>query len=170
MPEPITRVVKLSSIPPATRLNLEKGYWDAQVRHLALLGSDEALKFELCVRDGDRYAQGIRSSLNNASAKAGIRVSILIRGRSVYVWRSGTRPRSAAHRPPRKPICCQVCERTLQRPITGASIQYVCPRRGKRNSPCQRVRRLSLLYGITIEEAKLRSTVWRAATERRVAA
>lgn len=148
-PEPRRRVVKKSDIPVAQPMNLPKGYWDSAVKHMMLLRDDEALEISA------PYAAqlvSMRSAINAAAARAGIRITVLARGSRMYVWISGKRPRKWG-RPPREPVRCQVCGRTIIRPRTGGSRQYVCAGIGNRKSLCQRIRRYSQEHGISVAEA-----------------
>lgn len=161
-PEPKRRVVKKSDVPAAQPMNLPKGYWDSALRHMMLLRDDEALEISA------PYAAqlvSMRSAINAAAARAGLRITVLARSSRMYVWIFGKRPRKRG-RPPREPVRCQVCGRTIIRPRTGGSRQYVCAGIGNRKSLCQRIRRYSQEHGISVAEAIERLRANRKADER----
>jgi len=154
--EPERRVIPRSDVPPPDRMNLAKGYWDSVVRHLLLLGRDEVMAIDM--PPGHAYSG--RTSLNGAAAKAGVRVSIVFRGDVLYAWSTGRRMPSPKAVPPRKPIRCRVCDRTVIRPRTGGSVQYYCGPEGGKRSVCLYLAKFARDTGISIAEAKLRSPRW----------
>ncbi len=155
--EPEGKVILRSQIPPAYSPNVEKGYWDAVVRRLALLTNEEALQLSLA---GERITMSMKSSLATAAGRAGRRVTILVRGDCVYAWISGECEKRR-HRPPRPSFNCEVCGRVIVPPKSGASIQYVCSGAGPRNW-CRRVRRFAQVKGMTIRDADHYLRDWHA--------
>jgi hypothetical protein len=156
--EPEGDVVLRAEIPPPCPPNVDKGYWDAVVSRLALLTEDEALQISF---PGDQITSSMKSSLFTAAARAGRRVTILVRGAYLYAWLSGERERKR-YLPPRPPFVCEVCGRVIVPPKSGASRQYVCGLVAGRASRCQRVRRYAKENGVTVREADEHFRAWHA--------
>ena len=129
--------------------HITKGYWDSSIRHLQLLGPNQLLKFFFY---SDQAALRVRSSIHSAAARAGVRVSVKVRGAVVLVWKTGTRDSTATYLP-RPAIACEVCKEALV-PRPGTTKQFVCGGKGNQKSKCQKVRRCA--RGISIEEAAAR--------------
>ena len=156
-PEPERQVVRQSEIPPPGRLPMPKCFWDSVVRHLALLEDGEALQLRAPVGDA---SNSMKSSIATAAARGGVRVKIVIRGAEVYVWLVGVRDRKG-YIPPRPPIQCEVCGKTIIRPRTGGSVQYTCSGTGTRKSDCQKIRHYARIHHVTIPEMVERIRVHR---------
>lgn len=147
--EPKRRVLKQSEIPTKVPLQPPKGYWDSVLRHLELLGPDDAL--EITLRD-EQDTASMKSSLWSAARRHGVRLRTLTRKEKMYVWIAHRDcPTEARQR--RTPIECEVCRRTIIPPRTGASRQFVCAGIGNRKSRCQKIRRYAREHDISIEEA-----------------
>jgi hypothetical protein len=156
--EPEGEAVLRSEIPPPCPPNVQKGFWDAVVRRLALLNDQEALKIAF---PGDQITNSMKSSLFTAAGRAGLRVKIIVRAACVYTWITGVR-NPKRRRPPRKPFPCEVCGKPVIPPKTGASVHYVCRPTGSQRSWCYRVRALARKRGITIKEADQYLRGWHA--------
>ncbi len=77
--------------------------------HLHLLGPNQVLKFFF---HSGQAPLGVRSSIHTAAARAGVRVSVKVRGAVVYMWKTGTRESTAIHL--RRPaIVCEVCGKAI---------------------------------------------------------
>lgn len=148
-PEPEERVIDRSAIPTIDAPVIAKGYWDSAIQHLGLLDHDQALEISL---HGYQCAASMRSSFHAAAARAGLRISVFIRGSCIYAWIVGARVGSQT-RLQRGPIHCEVCGREIIRPKTGGSKQFVCAGNGLLKSTCQKIRRYSQIHRITIAEA-----------------
>jgi hypothetical protein len=146
--EPERSVVDRSEIEAVQSSRIAKGYWDSTVRHLLLLGPDQALK--LAFKSG-QAPHGIRSSIHMAAARSGVRVGVKVSGAVVYIWRAGARERAAAH-VSRPLIKCEVCGKLIT-PRLGVSKQYVCAGKEGQKSECQKTRRYAREHGISIAEA-----------------
>lgn len=156
-----------SDIPPPCPPNVDKGYWDAVVRRLALLTEDEALRLSF---PGDQITSSMKSSLFTAAGRAGRRVKILVRGACLHAWINGERDQKR-YRAPRPSFVCEVCGRMIKPPRSGASVQFVCGRVAGRASRCQRVRRYAKQHGVTVREADQYLREWHAKRrEARIAA
>lgn len=142
-------MIQRIEIPPRRPPNVNKGYWDAVVRRLALLHEDEALRISF---PGDQVTSSMKSSLFTAASRAGRRVTVLVRGACLYAWISGERE-PKRYVPPRPSFSCEVCGREIVPSKSGASRQFVCGLIGGRASRCQRVRRYARQKGMTIRDA-----------------
>ncbi|HWQ55166.1 MAG TPA: hypothetical protein VN442_15875 [Bryobacteraceae bacterium] len=115
-------------------------------------GSSEGLHIVSTLFEGGRRAKPFYLQMDPPSM-AGIVVPLL---------QSGEECDRKRHRPPRQPIQCPVCQKTIVRPRTGASVQYVCGGIGGRKSDCQNIRRYAGQRGITIPEMVERIRAFRA--------
>ena len=79
---PRIRVRKIWEIPPRPP-RLRKGYWDSVIRDVLPLKEDEALK--LPFSEGCS-TEGMESSARKAARRAGIRISVAVRGTTMYLW------------------------------------------------------------------------------------
>ena len=107
--EPEGDVILRTEIPPPCPPNVDKGYWDAMVRRLAILHEDEALRISF---PGDQVTSSMKSSLFTAAGRAGRRVTILVRGACLYAWLCGERE-PKRYLPPRPSFPCEVCGREI---------------------------------------------------------
>jgi hypothetical protein len=149
--EPERSVADRSEIHAVHAPHITKGYWDSSIRHLYLLSPNQVLKFFF---HSGQAPLGVRSSIHTAAARAGVRVSVKVRGALVYMWKVGTRASTAT--PPSRPaIMCEVCGKPIP-PLPGTSKQFVCGGVEGRKSRCQKVRRRAREHGISISEALAR--------------
>lgn len=146
--EPERSVADRSEVHAVQAPHITKGYWDSSIRHLHLLSPNQVLKFFF---HSGQAPNGVRSSIHTAAARAGIRVSVEVRGAVVYMWKTGTRVSTAT--PSSRPaINCEVCGKPIHsRP--GTSKQLVCGGVEGRKSRCQKIRRYAREHGISISEA-----------------
>lgn len=150
--KPIRRVVPRHQIPPLPLTHLEPRFWDSVVGHLKLLKADEVLQVEFRSRN---FHPRMTSSVHLAAARAGLKVSVLIRGTSFYISIAGRRAQKRASTP-RQSITCAVCAKTVIKPRTGGSRQEVCAGEGGRKSRCQEVRDYARKHRIPVAQAKSR--------------
>lgn len=146
--EPERRAVRYSDIPEHSLADsAPKGWWDRVIEHLLLIRGTKTPVLEL---DFGRQPNG-HTSLHNAAARRGLKVSVVISGNFMYVALCGKRDPMRAV-PPRKPIICEVCGVTIIRPRTGGSRQFVCGGNGGRKSKCQSLKRMAQRRGISVQE------------------
>ena len=88
---PQLRVVKRTEVPPERPLTLDRDFWDSVVRNAAALRKDEALQLDF--NKYDFVASGVRSSVQRAGRRAGLRTSVAIRGAMVNVFVETARAR-----------------------------------------------------------------------------
>jgi hypothetical protein len=82
---PTWSVIKRSDVPPRPPF-MRKGYWDSVIRDVAPLEGDKVLRLKF----SDGYdVEGMTSSARKAAARAGIKVSIAVRGNLMYLWVAG---------------------------------------------------------------------------------
>jgi hypothetical protein len=149
--EPERSVADRSEVHAVHAPHITKGYWDSSIRHLHLLSPNQVLKFFF---HSGQAPNGVRSSIHIAAARAGIRVSVKVRGAVVYLWKTGTRESTATHLR-RQAIVCEVCKKAII-PLPGTSKQFVCGGVEGRKSRCQKIRRHAREHGISISEALAR--------------
>ena len=145
--EPERTVIKRADIPQKPRHTADKYFWDSVMSHLKILEPDEALllNFECAV------LPRVTSSAHEAAARNGLRISTAMHSAmSISISLTGT-CKPLVTTTTRKPIQCRVCGRTIIRPKTGGSRQYVCAN-GKSKTYCQNVLTKSRRYGISVEE------------------
>lgn len=77
--------IKRSDVPPRQPI-MRKGYWDSVVRDVSPLEGDKVLRLKF----SDGYdVEGMTFSARKAAARAGIKVSIAVRGNLMYLWVAG---------------------------------------------------------------------------------
>lgn len=154
--DPEIDVVKYGDIPRVRPLQVCAGFWDSQVRRMAILERDEVLRIHV---PRGAAAAGMKSSIVSAGARAGVRVSVAVRADAVYAWPSGRR--EAKHSvTDRQPIVCLVCRAIVKRPRCGGSRQFVCAGTVRRRSRCQLVLDIARRKDVSIDEAKRRCKAW----------